>query len=725
MKRNPGLQALLATAATISLVGCGGGGGGNAPTPQNPGSGSQPGQLQFAATQPTVDEAAGTLTINVTRTSGSDGVVGVSIATSDGTATAGQDYTAVGTTISFAAGDSAQKSITLNVANDAADEPDETFTIVLSNPTGGATLGTQTTATILITDDDEPAGQPLPSAVTAVVSAKTKALTFTWTGGANSTSFRLMAAATGEAFAQVGADLQATATGTQLGIATHLYNWVLEAASTVKIKRYRIDGCNAAGCTPSNVLDVEQVLSVLATGYLKASETTADSELGTAVAVSGDGKTLVLGAPGMSNDAGAVFVYRYGIAQSGESVLLPTPDRISAPSQIEMRFGAAVAVNENGTVLAVGAPSESHDQQGIGAYPNVPNDNAPKSGAVFIYSRASVNDPWSPTPVYVKANDADDFDAFGTSISLNTDGTVLVAGAPNQDGSGAVYASIFTANQWTMLADIVKAPNADGGDQFGAAVAVNSSGSVILVGAPAEDGSGGGGFDPPDDDAVTDSGAMYFVSVDEIKQHAPELRLREATRRFKAHNAAVGAAYGTAVATNRTSNVIAVGAPFAINDRGQAYIYSTNNNPQGPAGLDTASLVPSRFGPLSRYGSSISLSADGNVIAVGSVGNTSADMGVDSAGAFGNLGDAGAVDVLIRPPATNWSLIALNALDIQFVKPVNPGPLDRFGTAVALSADGSTLLVGAPGEDGNGVGHSANNNLADNSVLEAGAAYLY
>ena len=76
---------------------------------------------------------------------------------SDGTAIAGQDYTAVSVTITFAAGDSTEKPVSIPILNDATPELDETLTLTLSAATGGATLGSVTTATLTIQDDDPPA----------------------------------------------------------------------------------------------------------------------------------------------------------------------------------------------------------------------------------------------------------------------------------------------------------------------------------------------------------------------------------------------------------------------------------------------------------------------------------------------------------------------------------------------------------------------------------------
>ena len=113
----------------------------------------QRGSLAFSSATYSVSESAGTATITVNRTGGSDGPVSVQYATSDGTAEAGSDYTTASGTLNFADEETA-KTFTVAVTDDALDEADETLGLTLSNAGGGATLGPQSAATLTITDND-------------------------------------------------------------------------------------------------------------------------------------------------------------------------------------------------------------------------------------------------------------------------------------------------------------------------------------------------------------------------------------------------------------------------------------------------------------------------------------------------------------------------------------------------------------------------------------------
>jgi hypothetical protein len=114
------------------------------------------GSLQLAAGTFNAAEGSGTLTINVTRAGGSSGAVTVNYATANGTALAGVDYVTSTGTLSWPGGDSTARSISIPIMDDVQMESAETFSVALSAPSGGATLGTPASATVTIADNDSP-----------------------------------------------------------------------------------------------------------------------------------------------------------------------------------------------------------------------------------------------------------------------------------------------------------------------------------------------------------------------------------------------------------------------------------------------------------------------------------------------------------------------------------------------------------------------------------------
>jgi len=120
--------------------------------------GTSPGTLEFSAVDYPVaegDAGARTVTVAVRRTGGTLGAVSVDYSTSDGTATLGDnDYGDTWGTLNWADGDGSNKTFAVTVNGDVNVENREYFNLVLSNATGGATVGPQSMATVTIIDDD-------------------------------------------------------------------------------------------------------------------------------------------------------------------------------------------------------------------------------------------------------------------------------------------------------------------------------------------------------------------------------------------------------------------------------------------------------------------------------------------------------------------------------------------------------------------------------------------
>jgi hypothetical protein len=110
--------------------------------------------VAFSSATYSVAENAGTASITVNLSGASTQTITVNYATSDGSATAGSDYTAASGTLTFNPGDTS-KTFNVTILNDAISEGAETVNLTLSSP-GNATLGSPSTAVLTINDGPQP-----------------------------------------------------------------------------------------------------------------------------------------------------------------------------------------------------------------------------------------------------------------------------------------------------------------------------------------------------------------------------------------------------------------------------------------------------------------------------------------------------------------------------------------------------------------------------------------
>ncbi len=107
------------------------------------------GSVQFSMAGYTVDESAGTATIQVTRAGGSGGLFKIAYATSDGSALAGVEYAATSGTLTFDPGVDAQ-TFTVPILDDGLPRGDTSLMLSLGNPLGPIMVGAPSTATLTI-----------------------------------------------------------------------------------------------------------------------------------------------------------------------------------------------------------------------------------------------------------------------------------------------------------------------------------------------------------------------------------------------------------------------------------------------------------------------------------------------------------------------------------------------------------------------------------------------
>jgi hypothetical protein len=118
------------------------------------------GTLRLSSSLLTASERTPSVTLDVRREGGTNGRTSVPYATIDAGASGGSDYARASGTLVFAAGQE-NAALTVPLFDDARDEPDESFTIVLGAPEGGAALGEPRRATVVLYDDDEPPPPPV------------------------------------------------------------------------------------------------------------------------------------------------------------------------------------------------------------------------------------------------------------------------------------------------------------------------------------------------------------------------------------------------------------------------------------------------------------------------------------------------------------------------------------------------------------------------------------
>jgi hypothetical protein len=440
--------------------------------------------------------------------------------------------------------------------------------------------------------------------------------------------------------------------------------------------------------------------------YVKASNTGAGDQFGYRVALSGDGMVLAVGAPGEASaatgvdgdqasnaapGAGAVYVFR----RHGRSWIQQAYLKASNAGGGDA-FGSSVALSADGTTLAVGAYAEAsacdEDQA---------DNSAPFAGAIYVFTRRGMQ--WSQE-AYLKASDASIGDQLGASVALAAAGDVLAAGAANAGtdnaapGAGAAYVFTRSGGTWRQEAR-VRAAHGDAADDFGVSVALSGDGSILAVGADAEDSAAKGIGGDETDDTMNGAGAVYVFA------RTGAAWTRQAY--VKAPTPAVYAWFGYSVALAADGATLAVGAygedaAYVLARSGATWRHESRVQAQGAVAGGA-------------FGVGVALSADGAALAVGGFFDSSAATGIDGNPTAGGAPGSGAAFLLARRGAT-WAQEA-------YVKASNTGAGDELGLGIALSADGATLAVGAHNEDSAATGIDGDED--DDSAPDAGAVYLF
>jgi hypothetical protein len=114
------------------------------------------GAIKLSSAKYSIGEGGPKVTIIAQRVGGTGGAVSVTLSTDDGTATDADYSPVIAAPVAWKAGEKGSRIIEIPIKNDAADEFDETFTVRLHDPTGGAVLGSPSEAVVTIKDNDPP-----------------------------------------------------------------------------------------------------------------------------------------------------------------------------------------------------------------------------------------------------------------------------------------------------------------------------------------------------------------------------------------------------------------------------------------------------------------------------------------------------------------------------------------------------------------------------------------
>lgn len=263
-----------------------------------------------------------------------------------------------------------------------------------------------------------------------------------------------------------------------------------------------------------------------------------EDRLGSAVALSADGDILAAGAPGFDDgvaDVGAVRMF----TRDGTGAWSTSDRLLASVAEQDAGFGAAVAINGDGTLVAVGAPGVDGE---FGATPD--------AGAVYLFHWNGAN--WVERTVRYGS---DAGAAFGSSVALvatAANAATLAVGAPDA-GNGAVHLYTWDGAVWSAGATILTAGNGEPGDRFGSAVALGTADAALLaVGADSEDSAATGFDGNGSDNSASDAGAVYLFE----KGAAGWTE----SRYLKASNTGAGDRLGAAVALSGFGETLAAGA---------------------------------------------------------------------------------------------------------------------------------------------------------------------
>lgn len=262
-------------------------------------------------------------------------------------------------------------------------------------------------------------------------------------------------------------------------------------------------------------------------------------------------------------------------------------------------------------------------------------------------------------------------DNFGSAVAFSDDGTVLLAGASGDGIGGSARVYVRGPGGWTEQATLTPA-GVQPDDGAGYAVALSADGRTALVGVPSE-------YAGP----IFRSGSVRVFE----RGSGSTWTERAALRVTDPGNDDF---FGSALALSADGSTAAIGVPgdqipegggiFGPSSQGSVRIFRRS----GSAWVEEAMLAEDTMtaGGGDNFGNAVAMSADGARVLVG--------VRYDD----GPRADGGSARVYVRAPAGTWSLEATLTIPMG-----QSGDFDQMGDAVAMSADGTRAVVGAPGDN--------------------------
>jgi hypothetical protein len=318
-------------------------------------------------------------------------------------------------------------------------------------------------------------------------------------------------------------------------------------------------------------------------GWALKQELTGESAgdtFGQSVATNSAGTVLMMGGPS-GPGPGATLVYT-GNSDAGWGL----KQKITGDSPSDY-LGYSVATNSAGTVLIMGVP---FDDAGGGIL----------AGAALIYVGNAIAG-WQFKQKLVGDSPRDQ---FGTSVAINSAGTVLIIGAPD-DNAGGTYAGaalVYTGNSvngWGLKQKLVGITPSYG---FGRSVAINSGGTLLIMGGPVDDDGGLG-----------DGGALVYTG-DSVAGWQLKQRLTG-----DSESVDIGDGFGWGVATNNDGTVLMMGG-FADDEGGAGAGASLIYTISGSSSSSSSSIntcLNAKLYSNSNFGWSIDINRSGSGILIG------------------------------------------------------------------------------------------------------------